>query len=447
MLVYNSTVKESVMTNMFHHLFRSIFVMVLLLLVTGMALAQDPPSAGVQQGALAWDNWTKGDSGGSDTLPEGETNKDYIRCKACHGWDALGTEGGYARRSRKETRPNAGAGDGDSTPRAITRGNVTAAMITHEGTGRSFAQGTGSWVDLNDMGMHNSGNKAEHSAGYTLGNQHPDLSGGDMTQDQINNMVEFLNYMDADHSAYFANIDPSQNPVLYTIVDTADAAAGEAFYNSNCMGCHGDPAEDNQGGSGGVPEGGILAYLAKDGKFSEFSHKARWGIPGSSMSYGTIGSPTSANIADMMLYLQELGGTGFAINMGVSGHWYNSLVRAGEGFQVDVGEDAAGDTIVIVSFYTFDDMGNQVWMIGAGTAIGNEVVVDLILGEDNLWGDDFVSGGTTETDWGTLTLTITSCKMGHIDMVPNMDMEGRGFTALEYDVRRGPINHDVCPIQ
>ena len=130
----------------------SISTMALPLLFSTVALAQDPPSECVQTGALAWDNWTKSDAGGSDTLPDGETNKDYLRCKACHGWDAQGTEGGYVRRSRKETRPNAGDGDGDATTRALTRGEITTAMVAHEGTGRTFAEGTGSWVPLNALG-------------------------------------------------------------------------------------------------------------------------------------------------------------------------------------------------------------------------------------------------------------------------------------------------------
>ena len=180
-----------------------ISTMALPLLFSGVALAQDPPSECVQMGALAWDNWTKGDAGGSDTLPDGETNKDYLRCKACHGWDAQGTEGGYARRSRQETRPNAGEGDGDATPRALTRGEITTAMVAHDGSGRTFAEGTGSWVNLNDMGMHHSNNKAEHANGYTLGNQHPDFSGGDMTQEQMGCLVEFLNFMDAEQSMGF----------------------------------------------------------------------------------------------------------------------------------------------------------------------------------------------------------------------------------------------------
>ena len=224
---------------MFRYSLKFIFLLstiALPLVLSGVALAQDPPSAAVEQGALAWNNWTKTDAGGTGALPADVTNKDYIRCKACHGWDRLGTDGGYVRRTRKDTRPNAGAGDGDNTARAIPT-MVTADMILHDGSGRTFDQGDGSWVPLNEMGMHHSTNKAEHSAGYTLGNQHPDFAGGDLTQTQIDNLVAFLNHEDGAWSAYFSDINTSQNPVLYTIIDTADATAGESFYNSNCMWC------------------------------------------------------------------------------------------------------------------------------------------------------------------------------------------------------------------
>ena len=116
-----------------------------LLLLPAIGIAQDTC---VEMGGLAWDSWWKTDAGGPGTLPAGVQNKDYIRCKACHGWDGLGTDGGYARRSRKDTRPNAGFGDGDQTSRSVRDGAVTTEMIGHEGTGRSYADGTGSFVAI-----------------------------------------------------------------------------------------------------------------------------------------------------------------------------------------------------------------------------------------------------------------------------------------------------------
>lgn len=418
-----------------------------ILIFSGAALAQDPPSACVELGALAWNNWTKIDAGGTGDLPTGVTNKDYIRCKACHGWDRSATDGGYARRSRKETRPNAGFGDGDTTSRAIANLTVTAAMIAHDGTGRSYAQGTGSWVDLNDMGMHSSGNKAAHSSGYTLGNQHPDFSGGDLAQEQVDCLAEFLNFEDADQSVHFANMDSRQNPVLYTLVDTADGEAGETFYNSTCFGCHGDPATDHQGGNQGNPGGGILAYLSSDGKFSEIAHAARWGIPGTIMSRGNMGSPSSQNLTDMMKYLQDLGGTGFAINPGLSGNWQGGATRDGEGLLLEVAT-SGGTPVIIVSFYTYDSMGNQAWIIGAGLIDGNQAVVNFQFPEGAMWGENFDPNDLPKPRqaWGTGTFTFTSCSAGHMALVPNTDMQGRGFTDLAYDLKRDIVTPGVaCP--
>ena len=172
----------------------SISTMALTLVFSGSILAQDPPSAAVEQGAMAYSNWTKTDAGGSGALPVGVDSKDYIRCKACHGWDHMGTDGGYARRSRKDSRPNAGAGDGDTTSRVIP-GLVTADMITHVGTGRAYTDGMASWVALD--GTHSAANKAAHTNGYTLGNQHPDLTmAGGLTQAQVDNLVALLNFED-----------------------------------------------------------------------------------------------------------------------------------------------------------------------------------------------------------------------------------------------------------
>jgi len=411
-----------------------------LLFISNTAFGQDEPSACVETGAMAYENWTKVDAGGTGSLPEGVVNKDYIRCKACHGWDRQGTEGGYVRRSRKDTRPNAGAGDGDGTSRVIMSGAVTADQVLHAGTGRTYAQGTGSWVPLDDV--FSADNTAANAGGYTLGNQHPDFSTGGMTPDQADCLAEFLNFEDGASSAYFANINTSQDPVLYTIIESADAAAGEAFYGANCAGCHSaDPADE----SGFDPDGGILAYLGSDGKFSEFSHKVRWGIPDESMTRAAMGSPTSADVANMMLWLQEEGGTGFAANSGLTGTWWNSA-RDGEGFVLDFG--VPGDVLTLFgSFYTFDNVGDQVWLTAQSTAIsGAEVTVDVFITDGPMWGDAFDTADKNTMPWGTGTFTFPSCTSGSVSLVPNAEMMAMGFTEYAQDLTRDAIKSGIgCP--
>ena len=402
-----------------------------LLLLSAVAFAQDDPSECVVQGALAYENWTKEAAGGTGDLPAGVENQDYIRCKACHGWDRRGTDGGYVRRDRKESRPNAGAGDGDSTSRAIATGAVTAEMILHTGTGRTYAEGTGSWVALDEA--HSAANKAAHANGYTLGNQHPDFSVDGPTQEQVDCLVEFLNYENGDPSVYFSAIDPSQNPVLYTIVDTADAAAGETFVNDHCIGCH--TAE------------WVLDYLAQDGKFSEFAHKARWGSPGN-MARAAMGNPTAQDVADMMAYLQEVGGTGFVLNPGLSGNWWNSA-RGGEGFVLEFGY-SNGVLTLYVSFYTYDTMGNQVWLVALptdGLTAGSttvEMTVYQVTGP--MWGDDFDPDDRNSDVWGTGSFTFPSCTAASFTLTPGTDAQAAVFTELSYDLTRDLLAPgNACP--
>lgn len=404
-----------------------------LLFMSAVAFGQDAPSECVELGALAFDNWTKADAGGTGALPAGETNADYIRCKACHGWDRMGTDGGYVRRSRTSSRPNAGAGDGDSTSRAIATGGVTAAQILHAGTGRAIAEGTGSWVGLD--ANRSAANTAAHAEGYTLGNQHPDFSGAGMTQTQVDCLVEFLNFADADAGTYFAAIDPAQNPVLYTIASNADAAAGEAFFNDRCAGCH--------------ELSFVTDYLQDDGKFSELAHKARWGSPNTAMSRNAMGDPTSQDLINLMAYLQQESGTGFVVNPGLTGTWWGGPTRDGEGFLLEFGY-SLGELTLFASFYTYNNMGDQAWLVasptGGGPVSGDSVAVDVFLVTGPMWGDDFDPTDRNVVAWGTGVFTFPGCASGHVALTPNQEGLALGFTNLEYDLTRDLLESGIeCP--
>jgi cytochrome c2 len=392
----------------------------LCLICNAGAWAKDDASACIELGALAYNDRTSTDGGGSG-IPAGEPYKDYVRCKSCHGWDRLGINGGYVRRTRTAERPNAGYGDIDKTSRDIAPGmgdyyHIRASDVLHTGIGRAYEDGSGSWVPLEV-------DPTAHTAGFTLGNQHPDFSAtgvnaGDKlpTQEQVDCIVAFVNYGDSDPKFYFFGIDTDADPVWYNIHPGANANAGKIFYEQNCQDCHGDPATDHDGMNGGKPEGGLLAYLRQDGKFSEFVHKARWGVPDTIMTRSTIGIPNSQNMIDVMLYLQESIGSDFIVTSGISGTWYDDA-RSGEGFMIDV----ARDGVVAVSYYTYDKQGRQMWVIGAGTVNSNVFEIDFEITDGGVYGPDFDPSIVNHYPWGTGVFTFSSCYAGKAEILPNQD--------------------------
>jgi cytochrome c2 len=269
----------------------------------------------VALGGMAYDSWHKTDAGGSG-LPTDEPDNDYTRCKACHGWDQQGTEGGYVRRSRNAGRANAGYQDPNNcdlpgadpatcTPSRNISTDATfgrGSAIEIPGGGRTWAEGSA----IFDMVDPSWGPNA------ILGNRHPDLGAAEgPTADQLACLTAFLNAPEARADQVYAAMDTApadgNSLAIYTPVATADAVAGEAFYTANCQGCHGDPSADSTAITADLPgTGGMIGYLNSDGKFSEFMHKVHWGIPNSSMSRAAMGNPTTADVADLVAWMQDI---------------------------------------------------------------------------------------------------------------------------------------------
>lgn len=358
------------------------------------ALAKTEPGACVELGALVWNDWTSVDAGGSG-LPAGETVRDYLRCKSCHGWDRLGLNGGYVRRTRTAERPNAGLGDSNRASRDIAPGmgdyyHIRTSEVLHEGTGRSFEEGSGSWVELGDDPTAEE--IAAHEAGYTLGNLHPDFSttganAGDvvLTQEQLDCVALFVNFGDSDPAFYFVRIDTDKNPAEYILNEAAHAEPGKEFYEASCKACHGDPAMDFQGGNGGKPEGGMLAFLRGDGNYSEFVHKARWGVPDTIMTRAALGSPDSQDMLNVMAYLQQLNEANFfSIGGFVSGLSGNGLVLQNNGgddlpihgngeFTFGTALPDGGSYLVTVKVQPSDPVQTCSVSNGSGTVTGADV--------------------------------------------------------------------------
>jgi hypothetical protein len=150
----------------------------------------------------------------------------------------------------------------------------------------------------------------------------------------------------------------------------------------------------------------------------------------------------------MMLYLQQVGGTGFALNPGLTGNWYNTI-RGGEGFVLEFGF-SNGELTLYATFYTYDNMGNQVWLVAQptdGLTPGSttvEMTVYQVTGP--MWGDDFDKNDRNIAEWGTATFTFPSCTSASFTLMPGTDAQAAGFTELGYDLTRDLLAPgNACP--
>ena len=403
--------------------------------------AKTEPTACVELGALVWNDWTSTDAGGSG-MPAGETVGDYVRCKSCHGWDRLGMNGGYVRQIRTADQPNAGLGDSNTVSRDIAPGmgdyyHIYMHEVLHAGIGRAFEDGSGSWVELGENPTP--AELAAHAAGFTLGNLHPDFSttganAGDvvLTQEQLECVVDFVNFGDSDPKFYFMNINTDKNPAEYIINEGASYVAGQIFYEETCQACHGEPSVDHQGVNNGKPEGGMLDFLRGDGNYSEFVHKARWGIPDTIMTRTMLGEPDSQDMIDVMLYLQELNNANpeFIINAGLNDSWYYPETD-GQGFFITVFPDME---MILLSWFTYDterppddvtanlgEPGHR-WFNALGTYSGNEAVLDITIASGGIFD---TQTDITEVNDGTITLTFSDCENGIVEYdIPSIDQSG-----------------------
>jgi hypothetical protein len=189
-----------------------------------------------------------------------------------------------------------------------------------------------------------------------------------------------------------------------------------------------------------------LGYLEGDGKFSELAHKARWGAPDTEMTRDAMGDPTAQNIADMLLYLQDTGGTGFAMNAGLNGNWKEAEnASLGQGFQLEVSEQGDG-LVLVATFYTYDTVGDQVWLLGVGAVNGNTANVTVYIYSGPSWGTGYDPADWVETEWGTGIFTAASCGSVSMTLQPNAAAQSIGFTNIAQDLVRGTTPAMPCPM-
>ncbi|HET8940492.1 MAG TPA: hypothetical protein VFN13_00695, partial [Rudaea sp.] len=122
---------------------------------------------------------------------------------------------------------------------------------------------------------------------------------------------------------------------------------------------------------------------------------------------------------------------------GQSGSWYNAT-RSGEGFALQW--LASGQAIV--TWYTYDTQGNQVWLLGVGREQDGAIVFDqMAITAGAHFGTAFDPVNVKKVDWGTLTLRI-DCHGGAAHYASKQSAFGTGDITL---TRLTSLQQPGCP--
>jgi N-acetylneuraminic acid mutarotase len=136
---------------------------------------------------------------------------------------------------------------------------------------------------------------------------------------------------------------------------------------------------------------------------------------------------------------------GFQITAGLNGNWWNGPARSGEGAQVEVADGGNGSLVFVATFYSYDPMGNQIFLVAVGPVSGDTAEVEVFITDGGIWGDDFDPMLINETPWGAGIFVASDCETIHMALMPNAEYQALGYTDLMYDMVRLTTPAIDCP--
>ncbi len=151
------------------------------------------------------------------------------------------------------------------------------------------------------------------------------------------------------------------------------------------------------------------------------------GIPDSNIPEGPTTNETNPDIS---LIIAATGGI-----------WFNPH-NDGEGFFIHI-DDGLRFT---VTWYTFDEQGQQLWLIGTQSYLfgDNSVTVALSRPKGTQFGSQFNGADINKTAWGNMTFTFNSCNTGVAVFQSNLDgVFGSGTIPI---TKLSNHAQSVCPI-
>ncbi|MFQ5335298.1 MAG: c-type cytochrome [Flavobacteriales bacterium] len=207
---------------------------------------------------------------------------DFYRCKQCHGWDRMGSEGWYCDRGPKTGRPDVAI---NLVPHVTPdEPDEVFWFIKHKG-GRAV-----------DPSLTQDGTNGQ-------GNPMPEF-GSILTDAEVWDIVKFLKVEAYDvtnlYDLSISGTYPNGVRTVTNIGKDGSASAGDTYYSSNCSGCHGADGLT----IAIVDDGDTLTpgYFGRNKPY-ELQHKVKFGHLGSAMT----GFPTctESDLKDLLVALQD----------------------------------------------------------------------------------------------------------------------------------------------
>ncbi len=128
----------------------------------------------------------------------------------------------------------------------------------------------------------------------------------------------------------------------------------------------------------------------------------------------TLGNATDAGGADQSITLEvstESVADPFVLEPGIAGAWFDPL-RSGEGFIIEM----LPDDDAVLYWFTYDDDGQQDWLIAGGRVSGNQLLFDELLRvSGGVFGPGFDPDAVERTVVGAATFTWSGCDSGTMD--------------------------------
>ena len=190
-------------------------------------------------------------------------NANFFRCKQCHAWDGLGNTGSYIGRGPSMTRPNVSSLNLYELAQSKTKEELVEALKNTSGR-RDIGY---------DLSQYDPATNKEE------GDKMPNLT-QIMGDKELWNLVKFMKEGMFDVSQLYTGLYEGAYPsgiASYSDIGlSGNAGIGDAYYSTNCAGCHGaDGTSISLGGKG-------VGYFARYKPY-ELQHKTKYGQLGSSM--------------------------------------------------------------------------------------------------------------------------------------------------------------------